>query len=85
MGGDGSNVKSSGGLPPSGGHTDSGEDGLAYGGRIVGIAPSGRRSGYSRVVVYQGVHSVVEGHYFGAHCLTARLLAVHGDGEDSGF
>ena len=73
MGGDGRNVKSAGGIPPSGGHTDYRDEGSAYGGQVVGISPSVRRPGDIRDIYHQGIHSVAAGHYCGANCLPDNL------------
>ena len=56
MGGNRSNVKSSGGLPPSGDQRDCREDGSAYNGQRVGMSLIVRLPGYSRSMDHQGVH-----------------------------
>ena len=68
MGGERSNVKL------MEGYKDScvWEDGSAYSGRIVGMAPSVRYPGYSSSVSHQGVNSALKGHHCGTHLLTAR-------------
>ena len=73
MGSNGSNVKSAGGFPPSGGQMDCGEYRSAYGGRRVGISPSGRRPIDSMVMAHKGVHTEAAGHHCGTHCLPDHI------------
>ena len=61
------NVKIDGGIPPSSGQTDCGENGLVCGGYRLVMASSGRPSVYSKAMAHQRVNSAATGHHYGTH------------------